>query len=111
MNHVDKYYWIINHPKIGCETSQGSVELTPHMVNPSNGVIENDLTLNTKSEWWVEFSKLDKKGDKYKTHYWSLDCGGDSAEEAINNLYKLVLDKYGKYEDPYEINYNSEESK
>lgn len=98
MDHVDKYYWIINHPKIGVGLGfQGSVELTPQRVNPENSTIEVNEALNTKYEWWAEFSKLDKISDEIETHYWELDCGGDTAEEAINNLYNLVKDKYGEY--------------
>lgn len=97
MDHADKYYWIIDHPHIGAEGVQGSIELTPQKVNPENSTIEENEELNTKYEWWVEFSKLDKISDGIETHYWELDCGGDTAEEAINNLYNLVKDKYGEY--------------
>ena len=96
MNHVDKYYAIIDHEGIGYKHSQGQIELTPHLVNPLTRHIEEDTTLNTKYEWWVEFSKLDDKEDDCSTHYWELDCGGDTAEEAIDNLYKLVIAKYGE---------------
>lgn len=96
MNHVEKYYWIIDHEGIGDIYSQGTIELTPHLVNPINGRIEGDVSLNTKYEWWAEFSKFDKQGDDYQTHYSELDCGGDTAEEAVGALYELVLTKYGE---------------
>ncbi len=94
MNHVDKYYWVIDYEGIGYKDAQGSIELTPQLVNPINGVIEEDVSLNTKFVWWGEFNKLDNKNDEYPTHYWDLDCSGDSAEEAIDNLYELVLANY-----------------
>ncbi len=100
MNNLEmtnNYYWCINHEKIGVAYAQGSIELTPHMVNPLNSTIEEDFTLNTKLEWWVEYSKLDKIDDEIATHYWDLDCGGDTAEEAINALYELILKKYEEY--------------
>lgn len=98
MNHVDKYYWIIDHPAIGNTTwAQATIELTPHMVNPENDTIEMNASLNTKFQWWVELSKIDSSEDEHPTHFWELDCGGDTAEEAINTLYELVLAQYGEY--------------
>lgn len=97
MNHVDKYYWIIDHPNIGLPTAQGVIELYPQTVNPENNTIEQDITLNTKYQWWVEFSKLNCVYDEHLTHFWDLDCGGDTAEEAIHKLYELVLAQYGDY--------------
>lgn len=98
MTHVEKYYWIIDHPKIGSVSwAQGVIELTPHLVNPENDTIEEDASLNTKYQWWVEFSKIDEEGDEHPTHFYELDCGGDTAEDAIHKLYELVLQKYGGY--------------
>ena len=98
MNHVDKYYEIINHkglPK--AFGSQAKVELNPQMVNPLNETIETDtdkVHLNTAQRWWVEVSYLD--ADFESVHDWDLDCGGETAEDAINNLYDLVVDKFGE---------------
>lgn len=99
MNHVDKYYWIINHPKLTLGRGQAQIELTPHMVNPITGAIDPDDHLNTKFEWWVELSSVGcgDNGGHEMYHEWELDCGGDTAEEAIDNLYNLVLVKYGDY--------------
>lgn len=43
MNNVDKYYWIIDHPKL-CSTYrlQESIVLTPQMVNPVTKEIDLD---------------------------------------------------------------------
>lgn len=97
MNHVDKYYWIIDHPKLS-KYSQATIEMTPHMVNPVNNTIEKDNSLNTKFEWWVEVCYEEEDGDDYVwCHAWELDTGGDSAEEAIDKLYELVKFNYGEY--------------
>lgn len=96
-NIVDKYYWCIEHPNIGLKYTQGTIELTPHMVDPRDGHIKEDNELNTKLEWWIEFSKLAADGDGIQTHYWELDCGGDSAEDAVLALYNLMLTLYGDY--------------
>jgi len=104
MNHVDKYYWVIDHPKLTIGGGQASIELTPHMVNPDNETIETEYSkrhLNTASRWWVEVqveseNECGSQGYEW-CHDWDLDCGGNTAEDAINNLHQLVLDKYGDY--------------
>lgn len=100
MDHVEKYYWIIDHPKLGHEYAQATIELTPHKVNPYNETIEDDATLNTAYRWWVETCVEDKDedtGNWDSEHLWCLDTGGKTADEAIENLYKLVLENYGDY--------------
>jgi hypothetical protein len=104
MNHVDKYYWIVDHPSLTkfCG-GQAKIELNPQCINPENNTIDlvNPLN-NTKFEWWVElsyaFSEDWMEGVWELGHDMEFDTGGDSAEEAINNLYELVLNKFGKYD-------------
>lgn len=107
MNNVDKYYWIIDHPRLTSKyVYQASIELTPHMVNPLTNCIDlKNTRLNTKQRWWVEVSSANQDYDgtaddvmdlRY-CHDWELDTGGDTAEEAIDNLYELVIKVYGKY--------------
>ncbi len=101
MNTCDKYYWVINHPKLTPESRQADVELTPHMVCPTDNTIKSDTSLNTKLQWWVEvcfYGYVDEYHDDLQPfHDWELDTGGDSSEEAIENLYDLVLAEYGDY--------------
>lgn len=99
MNHVDKYYWIIDHPKLTKGRGQAEIELTPHMVNPENEIIEGDITLNTVFRWWVEVSTVSygDYGGVEMIHDWGLDCGGETAENTIETLYDIVLQKYGDY--------------
>ena len=97
MNTTDKFYWCIDHPNIGVDYAQGHIELTPHMVNPLNDTIEPETHLNTKQQWWIEFSKLEDENDSFATHYWDLDCGGDTVDEAVDALYTLMLEQYGEY--------------
>ena len=100
MDHVEKYYWIIDHPKLGHKHSQATIELTPHKVNPVNETIEEDTSLNTAYRWWVEtlVEDIDEDtGEWYSEHLWCLDTGGETAEEAVDNLYELVLKEYGDY--------------
>lgn len=75
------------------------------MVNPENETIEVDQSLNTDFRWWIELYYESEEedylhaGEYYMTmcHDWDLDCGGETAEEAIEVLYDLVLAKYGDY--------------
>jgi len=100
MNHVDKYYWIIDHPELGDKSSQSSIELTPHKVNPLNETIEDDISLNTEYRWWVEVTSPEFDGNDWEyIHHWNLDTGGKTAEEAIDKVYDLVLKHYGNYDE------------
>lgn len=98
MNTCDKFFWVVNHTGFGVPGAQATIKMTPQMVNPFNSEI-NLITpeLNTKLEWWIEVNKLDSIGDDLQTHFYELDCGGNTAEEAIDKLYELVLEKYGTY--------------
>lgn len=112
MKMADKFYWIMDHPKIGLKGVQATIELLPQMVNPENDTVEEDDSLNTKLQWWVTVSKRDAEVDYYDTHFDSLDTGGDTTELAIESLYKKVLNQYGDYDPTVEFNLpdNYEES-
>ena len=108
-NTVDKYYWIIDHPKLTNKYgTQPTIEMTTHMVNPVDCVISTDGSRNTKLEWWIECNVANEDFNPSaefpdfesfrRYHDTILDCGGNTAEEAIDNLYNLVIKHYGDYE-------------
>ncbi|AFC21583.1 hypothetical protein GAP32_133 [Cronobacter phage vB_CsaM_GAP32] len=100
MNIVEKYYWIIEHPKYVPFGDTAVIEITPHMVCPETNCVEKLELLNTKLQFWVELliPFFDEQHKQHcHSHDWELDCGGDTWEEAVENLYKLVLEKYGDY--------------
>lgn len=105
MDHVEKFYWIINHPAFCKEGNQATIELCPAKVNPDTCSIDENSELNTKYEWWVELAyegKTDKDlveslGEFCMVHDYDLDCEGDTAEDAVDNLYNNVIVKYGDY--------------
>lgn len=102
MNIADKYYWITNHPKYVPFGHDAVIEITPHMVCPETNRIEDLALLNTKLSFWVELMiPYEDAENNYHglAHDWELDCGGDTWEEAVEELYKLVLEKYGDYGD------------
>lgn len=100
MNIAEKYYWITQHPKYVPFADTAIIEITPHMVCPETNRIEDLQILNTKLRFWVELMIpfFDEQHKQHcHAHDYELDCGGDSWEEAVENLYKLVLEKYGDY--------------
>lgn len=100
MNVVDKWWAIVNHKALVVDGWYVVIELMPMMVNPEiNAVDTVNRELNTKVEWWVELAipiPEDERefGCDY-SHDTDLDTGGDSVDEAIDNVYDLVIEKYG----------------
>lgn len=93
-----KEHMIWEHPehKIGCFSDLVWIDLA--YVNPRNNIISDDDSLNTKPEVWIEagpyvdasewgFSHSDRW---VKSHDYRLDCGGDTLEEALCELFVLV---------------------
>ena len=58
-------------------------------VNPETNEIDDDQSLNTKTAVWLEC------GTEENHHDIDLDSGGDSFEDAVIELAKLVREKYG----------------
>ena len=87
------WYWLCDHP-IFRNKFQYCLDIEPVLVNPETRRVEDDASLNTKAEIWVEIGPYDSR---WITHDIDLDCGGWTFEEAILELYKLVLAKYGDY--------------
>lgn len=64
-------------------------------VDPKTNAIDyQDTTKNTKVQVWLEHGPYDAEWGAC-THDIDLDCGGDTFEEAIIKLAKLVEGKYG----------------
>lgn len=105
INACDAYWWVYNHPKmLWKECSPPNIDITPHMVCPETNRIEDDPTLNTKMQFWVEcgaYVDCDMYGDGVITvipsHDWELDCGGWTWDEAVLNLAQLILERHGDY--------------
>ena len=100
----DSYQFIMNHPicKIGhINYAERCLDIDVVKVNPEKDEVDDDMTLNTKVQIWLEFGKIieDEHFGIMSTHDIDLDCGGDTFEEAIVNLANLVYEKYGGYND------------
>lgn len=104
MNSHDMYWWIFEHPELNKHRGGDvTIEITPHLVCPETRRIEKYEFLNTKMEFWVElmmFCMDEYEGKEFPSsiHDWELDCGGDTWDEAVENLYNKVLEKYGDYD-------------
>ena len=62
-------------------------------VDPEVNAINPDTSKNTKVQVWLEHGPYDKEWGGC-THDLDLDCGGDTFEEAIIELARLVKEKY-----------------
>jgi len=95
--------WLYGHPYFryrdgpmkGSEGFTIAYDLIVVKVNPVNDRVEDDDSLNTKTNIWVECGPLEDDGGQ--THDWELDCGGDTFEDAIIALAKIVMRVHGDY--------------
>jgi len=77
---------------------QDCLEIDVQKVNPKKSEIDDNISLNTETEVWLECGPWEYD-EQFK--YWSssrdqrLDCGGITFEGAIINLANLVLKYYG----------------
>lgn len=86
------------------------LDIDVQKVNPDTEEVDDDRSKNTKTEVWLECGPWHSRKkdpawfDDYPdmpdcaSHDIDLDCGGDTFEEAILELAKLVRNKYGDYD-------------
>ena len=101
----EAFWWLSEHPHYQYEFGgfgtnsffqQAIIEIEVVKVNPKNNTIEDDKTLNTKTQVWIEpGTDFNNEWGVCETHEWFLDCGGDTFEEAIINLAEDVFRFYG----------------
>jgi hypothetical protein len=107
------YWWLFEHPLFkykGASTSDQScfpdcLNITTQKVDPKTQCIEDDKSRNTRVAVWIEvrtYSTQEEAGipddqmlegwdwTGVPCHDYELDCGGDTFEEAIIELAKLV---------------------
>lgn len=105
MDFYEAYNFLRYHPiacKDYCSYIEKNLWIDVVKVNPATSKIDDDKTKNTNVEVWLEFGPIEFYDDvavpKAYTHDIDLDCGGDTFEEAICELAKLVKEKYGDYD-------------
>jgi len=112
-NFYEAWWWLQAHPAFnhvapGMENEPGFFDglvMAVQRVNPMTGIIDDDDSLNTQVEIWLQNGAWAPAGDAddiYGTgemHYHDhrLDCGGRTYEEAILKMAKLVRQHYGDY--------------
>lgn len=101
---ITKFYeafnYLKNHPifinylndELTIPKFQDCLDISVVKVNPATSSVDDNGTLNTKVEVWLEAGPYLKTGKK--SHDYDLDCGGDTFEEAIIELAKLVEKHY-----------------
>ena len=104
MTTQDKFYeawnYLYDH-KMFKDDSDGShflkcLDIDVVKVNPAKGSIDVNDNLNTQVEIWLECGELEKLPHGwFGSHDVDLDCGGETFEEAIIKLSKLVKKHYG----------------
>ena len=87
----DAFHYLRKH-----EMFQGRLEecldIEVVKVNPLNKTIEDDRSLNTETNVWLECGKY---SEYMRWHDIELDCGGQTFEEAVIKLANLVKENYG----------------
>ena len=97
----DSYNWLKDHP-IFKDYFPMCMDIEVVKVNPQTDEIDDDNTLNTKTQVWLENGPVDLDNSiTIYSHDLDLDCGADTFEEAICIMAHLVLMKYGDYQIHY----------
>jgi hypothetical protein len=74
------------------------LDIDVQKVNPKKQAVDEDKTLNTETEIWLECGPWwydEDFGGWNASHDWRLDCGGITFEIAIIKLANLVFKHYG----------------
>ena len=79
LTFYEAWHYLENHPIFNGQF-QDCYDLEIVKVNPINEVSEDNQSLNTQTQFWLECGPWDSK---CKTHNIDLDCGGDTFEETI----------------------------
>lgn len=90
MDFYESFNYLENH-KIFAGAFTCVLDIAVVKVNPETLEIDDDETKNTKINVWLECGP---KRENYFEHDIDLDCGGDTFEDAIIELAKLVKNKY-----------------
>lgn len=94
MDFYTAWWFLAEHRIFNNEFDFERIWIHVTKVNPVTNELDDDKTKNTKVQVWLEcFPDNPKIDGRY--HDIDLDCGGDTFEEAIIELAKLVMNKYG----------------
>ena len=91
----EKFYKAWNYLENNHDWFPNHLNIIVVKVHPKLKTIVNDESKNTIINYWLETGPFAKKENCW-THDINLDCGGDSFEEAIIQLAKLIKKQYPK---------------
>lgn len=122
MTFYESWDYLENHPAFREEIVPGMVtpafqkalDISVVQVNPENDTIDDDDSKNTKTQVWLECGMWESIEEMVLPagvncpegfygafcHDVNLDCGGDTFEEAIIKLAKLVKKHYKTLDTP-----------
>lgn len=93
MDFYESWWFLKNHKIFNDSFEYDGFWTYVPKVNPETLSIDDDKMKNTKVRVWLEaFPIVEGQG---RIHDYDLDCGGDTFEEAIIELARLVMGKYG----------------
>jgi len=97
MDFYDSWWYLYSHDMFkeenGVSSFENCTDVLVVKVNPRSNVIEDNQSLNTKTQIWLESGAY---GGILSFHDIDLDCGADTYEEAIIELARLVKENYDK---------------
>lgn len=91
MSFYEAWWYLLEHP-IFKGNFNLCLDIDVVKVNPETLAIDDDKDKNTLIQVWLECGEYCKE---CLVHDVDLDCGGNSFEEAIVELARLVKRKYG----------------
>lgn len=92
MNFYDAWNFLVNHPIFNNRFSE-ELYIAVAKVNPKTMEVDDDFSKNTKVQIWLEHGEYEKEYNMCR-HNIDLDCGGDTYEEAIIEMARLVKEKF-----------------
>ena len=101
MNFFDSFQFLNKHP-IFSDAFSYCLDVSVVKVDPDTDRIEDEEKRNTKVQIWLECgpADFDENCNVHPMHDISLDCGGDTFEDAIIELAERVKLKYGGPDTP-----------
>ena len=100
MDFYESYMYLKNHRIFHEFYFKDCLDIWVVKVNPENNRIEDDRSLNTKTQVFLETGpylvgkQYEEADHLHFSHDPRLDCGADTFEEAIIKLAKLVKRYY-----------------
>lgn len=92
----ESFVFLKRHPKFKNKFIEHALDIEVVKVNPKTEKIEDDKSLNTQVNVWLECGEYSKEYKSF-VHDLDLDTGGKTFEEAIIQLANLVSVHYGEY--------------